>query len=98
MISYFLVLILWAIAYFVALVWLASHTRFLIIGAVGLFALALVPYAYGRHVTDSSWHDSPLMAAFGLPTFLAVIVSLIVLLVGVVALVRRAFQSWRKVR
>jgi len=91
--AFAILLLFWAAAYIGMLIWLLAKKGRLVSGGIALVALSPVPMMYGRWTTPSEWHDSPLMAAYYLPTFLALILSLILVVVGIVIRVRQALLA-----
>ncbi len=90
MTAFFVLLLLWVVAYAAILIWsLMKRSRIAGVG-LALIALSFLPMIYGRWITPSDWHDSPLMAVYYLPTMLAAFLSLIVVVVGLVIKIRRA--------
>lgn len=88
------VLSIWAATYIAILVW-SVRSRHLILGAIALFGFALAPAFYGRATTPDEWHDYPLMGFYYLPTMLAILGAVAVLLVGFSRTVRNAVNSSR---
>ena len=82
----------WAIAYAGLLIWTLKMRNRVVLSGLVLALLSLFPMSYGRWITPSDWHDYPLMPVYYLPTIVAFLVSLIVVVVGLVAKTRKAFS------
>lgn len=87
-----LCLALWLAAF----IWSARvliRTRKLLSGGLILTALSLIPTIYGRSATPPEWHDYPLMGLYYLPTMLAALFALSLVVIGLLRLLGRAFLS-----
>lgn len=77
---------LWAAVFFAALVYAVMIKRQPVMGGLAGLLIAFGPMIYGRQTTSSEWHDSPLMIVHYLPTMLALLLSLLLILFGIVRL------------
>jgi hypothetical protein len=92
-IPYSILFLVWTAAFVGLLGWSLAKKSRLIGGGLALVAVSLVPMMYGRWITTSEWHDSPLMVVYYLPTMLAGFLSLIIIIVGLVMKARQALLT-----